>query len=405
MRWILFSVIGIVMSCRQDSSYGIFQIDISNISNNNATKLVEIDLVPVDTAFKLFIDTLAIPFQTEDWNDNGIVDKLFFILELPPRSEYKITATPVDSFHFPSARTQVVLKRQTLDYDPQNPFRLSNEYVNARQIQVPPDLIAQNTWIWHEGIAWENEIIGYRAYLDRRSIFDIFGKITSRLVLDTITGDLHEMQSWGADILQIGTSFGIGSPGIYDFDSIYTFSNYKAKNVEILASGPIRSIVRIDFLGLQIRGEEIDIRMYLEMVSGRHWTEVKLQTLRNERLNIVYATGITRRPRTTGLVQGKELKTDFCYTFGLQASHGENMGMAILIPDKYDVDVHHSNPESHILLIHPINDEVTYRFMATWEKGPRGINDEVDFINLVRNYAKAFTLEDSIRVHYLPSIE
>ncbi len=37
-----------------------------------------------------------------------------------------------------------------------------------------------------EGPAWENDLVGFRNYLDQRNGMDIFGKIESRMVLDSV---------------------------------------------------------------------------------------------------------------------------------------------------------------------------------------------------------------------------
>ena len=70
----------------------------------------------------------------------------------------------------------------------------------------------------YEGIGWENDIVGFRNYLDLRNGIDIFGKRVPDMVLDEVDKDqnshYHELGSWGMDILKVGTSLGAGSIGL-----------------------------------------------------------------------------------------------------------------------------------------------------------------------------------------------
>lgn len=49
-----------------------------------------------------------------------------------------------------------------------------------------------------EGPAGKNDKVGFRNYYDLRNGMDIFGKITDKMVLDTIglTGSYHDLSNW-----------------------------------------------------------------------------------------------------------------------------------------------------------------------------------------------------------------
>ena len=69
-----------------------------------------------------------------------------------------------------------------------------------------------------DGIAWENDKMGFRHYFDGRNCRDVFGKRVSDMVLDTvgirpegIPGDTyHVLAGWGRDIMSAANSFGLG---------------------------------------------------------------------------------------------------------------------------------------------------------------------------------------------------
>jgi len=56
---------------------------------------------------------------------------------------------------------------------------------------VPADHKVGDKIFPYEGVGWENEIVGYRLYLDERSVTDIFGKRTPSMVLDTVGDSLE----------------------------------------------------------------------------------------------------------------------------------------------------------------------------------------------------------------------
>jgi hypothetical protein len=65
-----------------------------------------------------------------------------------------------------------------------------------------------------EGPGWENDKVAFRNYFDSRNGMDIFGKTTSKMILDSVDGsyrDYHKMCPWGMDVLKVGSSLGAGA--------------------------------------------------------------------------------------------------------------------------------------------------------------------------------------------------
>ncbi|MFY0686711.1 MAG: DUF4861 family protein [Cyclobacteriaceae bacterium] len=104
------------------------------------------------------------------------------------------------------------------------------------EMQQGPDYLYQG-----EGPIWENDVVGFRTYFDERNGFDIFGKMTPRMMAHEISvkGNYHELLDWGMDVLKVGNSLGAGALGIYRNDTLYPIGDALEDRFEIIENGPL----------------------------------------------------------------------------------------------------------------------------------------------------------------------
>lgn len=114
---------------------------------------------------------------------------------------------------------------------------VGGEFKNVDFLRVPAEHKDHSWFIRYEGPGWESDKVGYRFYLDQRNATDVFGKKASDMVLQHIGLDgfdsYHHMQSWGMDVMKVGKSLGLGTPGMY---KTIKFPGLKIRIVWIVAS-------------------------------------------------------------------------------------------------------------------------------------------------------------------------
>jgi len=277
--------------------------------------------------------------------------------------------------------TQALLLKQdfTLDLADQN--KIVGAYLSEQKLEVPAELGAQNKWLMFEGPVLENELVAYRYYADSRHRFDIYGKIVSDLVMDTVSWDYHDIKDWGSDILKVGNSLGLGSPAIWWKDKLYTLSNCQKKKIEILENGNERSMIRTSFTGLEIDGHNFDLIQDWSIESGKPWSEITLKVSGGSLPSgMKFATGIVKHlPMIT---QGESANCFYAFNWGKQSFHEENMGMAITA-DKAFAPSLVNDELSHAFVFDNADSEVTYRFLSAWERDGNKVHNSNEFKTLV----------------------
>lgn len=238
-----------------------------------------------------------------------------------------------------------------------------------------------------EGPAWESDKIGYRLYLDWRNATDIFGKKTTKMVLNNAGLDgfdsYHEMQDWGVDVLQVGSSLGIGSLAFWD--------GTKATRVEktdsifcAVKNGRKSASVKVDYYGWEINNLKTDLFSTLEIDAGSYLSKYSIKL--SENLPNI-ATGIVKLPNTE-VVVFNDIKPGWkCLaTFGVQTLQNDNMGMCIFYKSDDEIEVT-QDKYSEVVVLKPKNKKLTYYFGAAWERDASHVKTMDEFKNLLKTQA------------------
>ncbi len=296
----------------------------------------------------------------------------------PPAAE---DAAPDTSAGAPEPTAQALLLTQPFAYDAEDKNRVSAAYQANEQLVVPADLAPQNKWIMFEGPVLENDKIAYRYYADSRHRFDIYGKTVSDLVMDTISWKYHDIMNWGSDILKVDNSLGMGSPGIWYQDSVYTLSDCAEKQIEVISTGTATALVRTTFKGLKVGEETFDLIQDWSLTTGNYWSQIDLRVVDGALpAGMAFATGIVKH--LPEIMTSEENGFVCAYNWGTQSYHEEEMGMAVMASSDYaprQVD----DELSHLLVFENAPAAVTYRFMAIWERDQSGTRGAEGFKEMV----------------------
>ena len=227
--------------------------------------------------------------------------------------------------------------------------------------------------------------------------FDIIGKRKSEMLESPVNIDLEKISNWGGDALDEALSLGIGSPAIFDLEKIVPLSKFDSKEIEIVETGPLRAEVHITIKGVPVRNDKVDFLINWQMQPGKHWAQVDLSIISKTDLNLQFAFGLPKHEDATDFTQGLLHEVHFAYTYGLQSSEGEPLGMAIMVPGKYELDTYRDDPHNHFYLATPINQGVQYRIVSAWGKGKLAIYDEVMFLDLLKEYAAEYGAKVTVK--------
>ena len=272
---------------------------------------------------------------------------------------------------------QAVIKILDTEFNPLYKDSISGVYQNKTSLKVPKNLMGQNKWFMFEGPVIENDVIAYRYYADGRHRFDIYGKSVSNLVMDTVGWHYHDIMNWGSDILKVGEALGIGSPAIYLADSLYTFSEWSDKQIDLTFSGADSVCIRTTFYSLKIGENELDLVQDWSMISGSPWSRISLKVIKGTLPeNALFATGFIKH--LTDLNQLDVNQKHIFYNYGPQSYHKQNLGMAIAVNQELDVHTI-ENSLSHVIVANKSTDDFQYQFMATWAEGNQQIKSITEF--------------------------
>lgn len=351
--------------------------------------------------FVLRAGDVEIPYQLDDLDKDGKKDVLFFQIDINSQDKQEITLVKTDTPQSFVKLTNGVLKVREKP-DP-NSMQVGDDFIPTTSYEIPADLAQDNGLVFLEGPAWESNLIGYRFYLDNRTRFDIFGKTTQDLVLNDISGNYHEIGDWGADVLSVGASLGMGSPAVIARDQIRTIDKVQSKDIEIIVNGPLRTIIRTSYKQWDIPGKAIDITMDLEIHAHQRYTKL---TLLHDALptEARLATGLVRNAVAPDFTEGKIGDMHFISNWGSNASYHEKpLGKALLVKNTFNPKSDGTNDLSYLVNLESNLNQVEYYFLAAWGLEPERsrIATEKEFKDHVEQLASQLSspLKVSAKVH------
>ena len=233
----------------------------------------------------------------------------------------------------------------------------------------------------YEGIGWENEIIGYRLYLDERAVTDVFGKRMPGIILDKIDyrSKYHDLAEWGLDVQKVGPSLGIGGLGLYRGDSLERFGNKGEISAKVLREQGDEVSFKVTHSNVPLATGDlgnVDTTYSLESGSPLTWVSVKSNLPK-----ATLASGLVKSPKVKRIRNSNTVKKGewrYIATWGdKQSEAGDGLGAVLFYRDG-DARLMPSVKDSFPIRFNTSNP--TYAFAAVWEQGPMGISSEESFI-------------------------
>lgn len=259
-----------------------------------------------------------------------------------------------------------------------------------------------------EGPTWENDKVAFRSYFDVRNAKDIFGKTTPVMVMDNVgrsRDNYHALDSaWGMDILKVGTSLGAGAIGMLvsmnGKDTLVRLGGPEVAVTEFsqVASGPLRSVLRIRYHNWNVGGRLYDITEEISIWAGQYFYENRLSV--SEKAKLV--TGIVN----LNSKEAYRIQDNGCrvlYTHDRQSENADFLGMAVMAKEE-DFSSFGETPRqgagitnTYTFIFKEKDTPVRYRFFSSWEKTAGSFASRVFFENMLRQEAAKWTRPITIK--------
>lgn len=237
-----------------------------------------------------------IPCQMDDLDGDGLMDELSFVVNIPKRGKLKseITfSTDAVQITYPSrVHAQMWFKDNTK----------GRSYTEKQH--VPTDTVSERvdnmySKMMHHGPAFENELVAYRVYFDKKESTDLYGKRVPQLELadglwySSEVPALVNERSFGDDIILVGQTISIGTlRGWDDSKDDPAFATQPAKSkvpdpcmvmidpfdyrqAHIVSKGPVRTVVDMNVEGWQYKGHKLNLKSRYILYAGNRECEVK----------------------------------------------------------------------------------------------------------------------------------
>jgi hypothetical protein len=341
--------------------------------------------------------------QFDDMNGDGQWDLAAFLYSFKPKDSLvlkpEITNAPATIKAVVRAHVRQMKKNADNTFGPvaldKDTMPVNAPPTDFSKQALPPYLT--------EGPAWENDKVGFRLYFDVRNGKDIWGKTTTRMVLDEVGADTsknyHEQADWGMDILKVGASLGAGSLALLvklpnGKDTLVRLGGKNIKQVtyEKVADGPVRAIFRLMYLNWKITEDMAPVTVIEEIRiwGGQNFYESAVM-VHEAPAGAQLVTGIVNlKSKQVHEINVNGMKA--IYTYDTQSENNDKLGMAIVMPASQvagTATTPNANTDIQNTYIMkasiPNNKPVIFRFYAGWEKSDSVFSTEQGFHDFLMN--------------------
>ena len=297
----------------------------------------------------------SLAFQVDDMDGDGRPDELVFIADV--ESQERVTFALTDT------AASLASPAGPLRTDAGNWKRTKSGRISLDDDDGPGLLRSQSSYVF-DGVGWESELIGYRLYLDERNALDVQAKRHPGLHWNFIgsSGLDYQLDAyWGMDVLHVGPALGVGGFGFWVSDSLVKPFPLESRRTRILARGPVRAVVRVDYVGWKVGGETVDVSLHGVIYRGSRVTLLTLSLLRGPSQTV--AVGIVKHAGGTPVWNPDQ---GALFTLGRQSRTNDSLLLAVNVPG---ASVRKGEDGNNHLVLFPLerNGARTYAVTALWE--------------------------------------
>lgn len=330
----------------------------------------------------------SLPFQIDDLDGDGKLDEFTFAADFGAKQErqFILTAT-ADTLPPPIG---------PLRTDVANYKRIGGVSTPVDDDDGPGVLRSQSQYPF-DGVGWESEIIGYRLYLDERNAIDIQAKRIPGLHWNFIgtTGVNYQLDAhWGMDVLHVGPALGIGGMAFWVGDAVVHPLKLDRRRCRVIARGPVRAVVRVDYYGWDLGGEKVDVTSLFTIYAGDRITGHRV-LLRGASSPKTIAAGIVKHASAKVFWNPTEATL---YTLGAQSRANDSLLMALSFVSSTVAKKTEDKVNNLVLLSLEKNKPLTYLISAFWQGETSVMRSESDVKKFLSNAARR--LNEPLRIQF-----
>ena len=328
-------------------------------------------------------------FQVDDMDGDGTPDELVFAVNIRAKRRGLFVLRQV-------AAERPLPSEASFHTDAQD-WKRVNGVLQSIDDDDGPGLKRDQTLYRFDGVGWESDLIGYRLYLDERNAVDVQGKRKPGLYWKYIGSSDVDYQAdadWGMDVLHVGPALGVGGIGFWIGDSVLQPVTLDRRWSRILARGPVRAVVRVDYGGWDLGSEKVDVTSIFTILAGDRITEQRV-FLQKGPSSETLATGIVKNDSTTVTWNPDGA---WLYTSGRQSRANDSLMLAVVF--RPDVLVRQlEGPYDHLVLLQLKRDMPVDLLIASYWQGETGsmwTDSEIkDFLDRA-----ALRLKEPLQIEY-----
>lgn len=379
----------------------------TNLQRNDELVIIKrSDMKIALTAAKPYLSVIAgdkkLPVQYDDFNGDGIWDEAVLLYTFSPMEKLSLKISPSDK-KLPADKVMAHIRHMRKNVDNSFGPNLNTDSIPTGQPntdfskeKLPPFLT--------EGPAWENDKVGFRLYFDVRNGKDIWGKTTSKMMMDTVGVDpsviYHHKADWGMDIYKVGASLSAGALAINiklkdGKDSLIRLGGRNMGKViyHKIADGPYRAVFRLTYPEWKFASgyEPISITEQISIWGGQYFykSDIMIEHAPDKSSLVTGFADLFNIP--SGEIKGKN--TNVVYAYGLQSENHDQLGLAIMATKSdfisfsktatTDKDVKNSYLVS--LKMPEKGKQTGFKFYSAWEPSNQQFKSRDSFVKYLNN--------------------
>ncbi|HWB84353.1 MAG TPA: DUF4861 family protein [Bryobacteraceae bacterium] len=290
-----------------------------------------------------------LPSQADDLDGDGKLDELAFQIDLKPHQTRIVTIAYGDEASILRLRS---------------PYRKRTDASFAKHF---------------EGPAWESEQTAWRIYFDQRNAIDLYGKRRPGLYLSLFAEPeyiYHLETPLARDIFLIGKALGIGAVGAVVDGKPEPVANVVDRTWRVAASGPVRSIVVLEYKGWKVGDHTLDLTSRITQWAGEHGFEHRITVSNSGRLTLVAALPKKTGVSTVPLVAASGIEAIATWghqvvvpgrTAGTRERQDQDLGIALLVPGKEAAGTV-DDPANYLVRLVLTGDSAHWYAAARWDQ-------------------------------------
>ena len=364
----------------------------SDVAQEQAPVTVSLQSQKSVKSAMVLVNGKEVPCQIDDLDGDGQPDELAFLTDISKGEKQQVVVrlSPEERESPYPTRTYAELMLRNPKVKEKNKHDIYLSSISIDSNTKEPYLV-----LHHHGIAFENELVAMRIYMDERQTIDLYGKFHKGLELhDTqfYTSAAQKAQGYGDDVLWVGNTFGLGALRGWDGDKPTMISSVRQRSQRIVCMGPVRTIVEMTDKGwsYDTNGTPIDMTQRYTLYAGHRDLKVSV-TFTPTPSPMLFSTGIIN-------VKGSEEYSD---KDGLRGCWGtdwpatdtinwkrETVGLGIYIPSKYRDKEWPANKDNYLFTIKPYNAQLHYYLTYTSANEDFGFHSAKTWFAFMKDWKK-----------------